>query len=82
MGLRSPGAEAKLSLCNSSCFPPSPGAAAKPEFISMQSALIWDAGERGNKQTNVKAEGWGCCGARRVRGSGGRQPFRVTFLIH
>lgn len=34
------------SLCSSSCSsPPSLGAAANPEFISMQSALIWDTAE-------------------------------------
>lgn len=37
----------RSSLCNSSGFSLSPGAAANPEFISMQSALIWDAGGRG-----------------------------------
>ena len=59
------------SLCSSSCSsPPSPGAAANPEFISMQSALIWDAAEGGadkqvqtNKHTNYKAKEQGCCGS-------------------
>lgn len=58
------------SLCNSSSFSPSPGAAANPDWISMRSA-VWDAAGREltastNKQTNY-TKGWECCGSRGIR---------------